>query len=395
MTDPNAPDPNTPVPVPGLAPNRRGVLAGVAGLGLTGVLGPLRAASGLSAVKRPGPLKAPSALTDLQLAGQRVVYSYPGLTPPAELLTDIENGQVAGVIFFGENISSEAQIAGVVARLRQAQAAGPVQHPLLLMTDQEGGEVARLPGAPTMSEKQIGASSNPAGEASTAGTGAGQNLAGVGMNVNLAPVLDVFYTAGDFDDQYQRSYSSNPAVAGECGTAFITAQQATGVAATAKHFPGLGSATASQNTDNGPVTLTVSLSQLRGTDEAPYPAAVAAGVKLVMVSWATYPALDPSLPAGLSPAVVQQELRSRNNFWGVTITDALEAGALSAFGTTQQRAVAAAYAGMDLILCSARDVTQGEQATSALAAAYASGQLEPTPFNAAVNRVTALRAGLF
>ena len=392
MTDPNAAEPQTSTgDNPILDPNRRNVLAGVAALGLAGVAGPLRSAVRATPVKAHGPFPA---LNGIQTAGQRVIYSYPGLTPPAELLSDIRNGQVAGVIFFGENISSESQIAGVITQLKQAQAAAPVKLPLLLMTDQEGGEVARLPGAPTMSEKQIGASSNPTGAATTAGTGAGQNLAGVGMNVNLAPVLDVFYTAGDFDDQFQRSYSSNPAIASECGKAFITAQQGTGVAATAKHFPGLGSATASQNTDSGPVTLTVSLSQLRGTDEVPYPAAVAAGVKLVMVSWATYPALDPSLPAGLSPVVVQQELRAHNNFQGVTITDALEAGALSAYGTTQQRAVAAAFAGMDLILCSARSVSQGEQATAALAAAYASGQLEPTAFNAALNRITALREGL-
>jgi beta-N-acetylhexosaminidase len=402
MTDPNAATPGTDADAdpeaqqPSRSPSRRSVLAGAAGIGLAAVAGPAHAAA--TWTHGPAPQRPPlldHTLSDLQLAGQRVVYSYPGLTPPAELLTDIRNGQVAGVIFFGENISSESQIAGVIKQLKQAQAASVLSNlPLLLMTDQEGGEVARLPGAPTMSEKQIGESSNPSAEASSAGTGAGQNLAGVGMNVNLAPVLDVFYTAGDFDDQYQRSYSNNPSIASECGKAFITAQQATGVAATAKHFPGLGSATASQDTDAGPVTLNVTLSQLRGTDEVPYPAAVTAGVKLVMVSWAIYPALDPSLPAGLSPAVVQQELRSRNNFTGVTITDALEAGALGAFGTTQQRAVSAAAAGMDLILCSARDVSQGEQATSALAAAYASGQLEPTPFTAAYNRVIALRSGL-
>jgi beta-N-acetylhexosaminidase len=167
------------------------------------------------------------------------------------------------------------------------------------------------------------------------------------------------------------------------------------VAATAKHFPGLGSATKNQNTDNGPVTLTVSLTKLRTVDEVPYPAAVGAGVKLVMVSWAIYPALDGKRPAGLSPTVIGQELRGRNAFTGVTITDALEAGALSAFGTTGQRAVTAAGAGMDLILCSARDVSQGETATAALASALSSGQLDPTAFNAAVDRVTALRASLF
>jgi len=267
--------------------------------------------------------------------------------------------------------------------------------PLLLMTDQEGGLVRRLPGQPVLSEKQIGQSSDPVAAAAAAGTGAGQNLAGVGMNVNLAPVLDVYYKPGNFIDQYQRSYSHDPAVVSECGQAFITAQQQAGVAATAKHFPGLGSATKNQNTDSGPVTLTVSLTKLHTIDEVPYPAAVGAGVKLVMVSWAIYPALDAKRPAGLSPAVIGQELRGRNAFTGVTITDALEAGALSAFGTTGQRAVAAAGAGMDLILCSARDVSQGEAATAALASALGSGQLDPAAFNAAVNRVTALRAGLF
>jgi beta-N-acetylhexosaminidase len=167
------------------------------------------------------------------------------------------------------------------------------------------------------------------------------------------------------------------------------------VAATAKHFPGLGSATKNQNTDTGPVTLTVSLTKLHTIDEVPYPTAVSAGVKLIMVSWAIYPALDAKLPAGLSPTVIGQELRGRNNFTGVTITDALEAGALKAFGSTGQKAVTAAGAGMDLILCSAQDPTQAEAATSALATALGNGQLDPTAFNAAVNRINALRAGLF
>jgi beta-N-acetylhexosaminidase len=335
-----------------------------------------------------------AGLTSLQLAGQRIIGSYPGLTPPASLFTAISKGQLAGVIFFGDNISSETQIAGVIQQLRRAQAQSPVRVPLLLMTDQEGGQVRRLPGQPALSEKQIGQSANALAAATAAGTGAGQNLAGVGMNVNLGPVLDVYYQAGNFIDEYQRSYSNNPAVVSTLGRAFITAQQKTGVAATAKHFPGLGSAATTQDTDAGPVTLNVPLSKLRSTDEVPYPAAISAGVKLVMVSWAIYPALDASRPAGLSPAVIQQELRGRNRFSGVTITDALEAGALTAFGTTSQRAVAAAAAGMDLILCAARDVSQSETATTALANAFTGGQLSPATFNAAVSRVTALRASL-
>jgi beta-N-acetylhexosaminidase len=371
-------------------PARRAFLAALAVPGLAGAAG----LAGRRVVPRTGSRLA-AVLTNQQLAGQRVISSYPGLTPPASLFSDITAGYTAGVIFFGENISSDSQIAGVITQLRQAQANSPIQVPLLLMTDQEGGLVRRLPGAPALSEKQIGSSSDPVGQATSAGTGAGQNLAGVGMNVNLAPVLDVFYKNGNFIDQYQRSYSNNPSIVTECGQAFITAQQATGVAATAKHFPGLGSATRSQNTDNGPVTLTVSLTKLHAIDEVPYPAAVGAGVKLVMVSWAIYTALDPSLPAGLSPTVIGSELRGRSGFTGVTITDALEAGAISGLGSTGQNAVTAAGAGMDLILCSARDVTQAEAATSALATALGNGQLDPTAFNAAVNRVTALRAGLF
>jgi beta-N-acetylhexosaminidase len=380
---------------PSLGPSRRQALAGFSILLIGGV--PATAASTRTAgppARRPAAFLS-AGLTNLQLAGQRIIGSYPGLTPPASLFTDITNGQVAGVIFFGENISSDAQIAGVITQLRQAQAQSPIQVPLLLMTDQEGGLVRRLPGEPSLSEKQIGQSANPTAAATAAGTGAGQNLAGVGMNVNLAPVLDVYYKSGNFIDQFQRSYSNNPAVVSTLGQAFITAQQQTGVAATAKHFPGLGSATKNQNTDNGPVTLRVSLTQLHTIDEVPYPAAIGAGVKLVMVSWATYPALDATLPAGLSPTVIAQELRGRNGFTGVTITDALEAGALNAFGTTGQRAVTAAGAGMDVILCSARDVSQGEAATAALASALASGQLDPAAFNASVSRVTALRASLF
>jgi beta-N-acetylhexosaminidase len=381
----------------GSGANRRELLKKMLVLGTAAPLAGALAGPGAALASDRRPARRPAAraaLTSAQQAGQRVIFSYPGLTVPSSLLSQISAGEAAGVIFFGQNISSETQIAAVVQQLRQAQLQSPVAAPLLLMTDQEGGEVRRLPGAPAMSEKQIGASANPASQASQAGTQAAQNLAGVGMNVNLAPVLDVYYTAGNFIDEFQRSYSSTAQTASTCGKSFIAAQQQAGVAATAKHFPGLGSATTAQNTDAGPVTLNVSLSGLRAKDEVPYPTAIAAGVKLVMVSWAVYPAFDPNLPAGLSRAVVQNELRGRLNFPGVTITDALEAGALNAYGTSAQRALLAAEAGMDLLLCSAQDVSQGQGVVSSLAAALDSGQLDAPRFTAAVQRVTTLRSGL-
>ena len=331
----------------------------------------------------------------MQLAGQRVIYSFSGTTVPTSLLTLISEGEVGGVIFFSDNISSVAQLATDTKELMVAQQHSSVHLPLLLMTDQEGGEVRRIAGGqPTQSELSIGQSGSVASAAMAAGSGAAQTLSSAGLNVNLAPVLDVYATPGNFIDEFQRSYSNDPQIVATAGAAFITAQQKGGVAATAKHFPGLGTAAAGEDTDLVPVTLNEPLSQLRSVDELPYQAAISVGVDLIMVSWAVYPALDANRPAGLSSTIVQGELRQRLGYGGVTITDALEAGALKAYGGAGQRAVDAASAGMDLLLCSSGSVSQGEEATQALAAALQGGQLTSSSFNAAVSRVDALRSKL-
>jgi len=345
---------------------------------------------------RPSAPGLASRLDASQLAGQRVIYSYRGLTPPPALLRLIRHGEAAGVIFFAGNIASTRQLAAVARELQQASLspANPVRVPLLLMTDQEGGVVRRLPGPPLRSEKQIGQSASPAAQARLAGTGAAANLRGAGLNVNLAPVLDVYRSAGDFLDQYGRSYSRDPRQVAQLGADFITAQQAGGVAATAKHFPGLGAAARRQDTDLRPVSLGVSQAGLRAVDELPYRTAIAAGVKLVMLSWAVYPALDPGRPAGLSPAIVQGELRRRLGFRGVTITDALGAGALARFGGIGHRSRLAALAGMDLLLCSDHRVAEGQQALAGLVAGYRGGQLSRATARAAVARILALRGSL-
>jgi beta-N-acetylhexosaminidase len=350
----------------------------------------------------PAPRSAHSSLVGrlsvAQLAGQRIVYAYSGLTPPRSLLARIRAGEAAGVIFFGPNISSLAQIRSVIHELQAANASSPVHEPLLMLTDQEGGLVRRLPGAPLLSQRQIGESPNPVAGAAQAGAGAGAVLAGVGIDVNLAPVLDVYRRPGDFIDEFQRSYGMDPRMVARLGGAFISAQQRAGVAATAKHFPGLGAAEVGQDTDERPVTLDLSLHEIRAVDEAPYRTAMAAGVKLVMVSWAIYPALDPSLPAGLSARVIQGELRGRLGFGGVTITDGIGAGALRGFGTPAERGVLAAEAGADLLLCSAPDVdedspAEGISVLHGLAAAIAAGRVKRGSAERAVQRVLALRLG--
>ncbi len=339
------------------------------------------------------------ALTLDQLAGQRIVYAYAGLQPPASLMTAIRRGQAGGVIFFASNIASQAQIRSVITRLQRAAVASPLHAPLLLMTDQEGGEVRRLPGAPALSEKQIGQSSSGPALATAAGTGAGRTLDGVGMNVNLAPVLDVYRQPGNFIDEFQRSYSSHSGRVARLGASFIKAQQRVGVAATVKHFPGLGAAARSQNTDLRPVTLRVTASTLRAVDEAPYRAAVAAGVKLVMTSWAVYPALDPRRPAGLSARIIGGELRGRLHFHGVTITDGIDAGAVTRYGNLATRGVLAATAGADLILCAAvtpaaNSPAQGLTVLDGIAAALRDRHMSLPAAQAAAGRILALRSGL-
>jgi beta-N-acetylhexosaminidase len=340
-----------------------------------------------------------ATMSPRQLAGQRVIYSYSGRTPPASLLSLIRQGDVGGVIFFGANYANRTQFTAAVKQLEAANRAltNPAHaFPLLLMTDQEGGLVRRLPGAPYHSEKWIGSRSTASArgnQARTAGSGAAANLLSYGLNVNLAPVLDVYRAPGDFDDQFQRSYSMNPQVVASLGADFISAQQRGGVAATAKHFPGLGAATASQNTDERPVTIRLSRAVLQSHDEYPYQAAVSAGVDLVMVSWAKYPRLGSSLPAGLSPAIVKGQLLGRLGFKGVTITDAIGAGALASYGSTQTRALMAAQAGMQLILAS-DSVTQGTQSMTALRAGYGDGKLNRADFRATVTQILALRATL-
>ncbi|KAI1123938.1 glycoside hydrolase family 3 protein [Nemania abortiva] len=319
-------------------------------------------------------------------AAAHVIFSYAGTTHPARLTTLAQQCQIGGVIIFGDNVDDN--LPGYISRLQSAYASGgcAVTGPLLVLTDQEGGEVKRLPGGPTLSEKMIGQQSNLDAAGNSAGIQAAAALKAYNHNGNLAPVLDVYHAAGDFEDQYERSYSND--------SAFIKAQQGQGVVATAKHFPGLGAATANQNTDAGPVTITRSLEDLRRIDEAPYTAAIEAGVKMIMPSWALYPALDDQYPSGISSKWVQGELRGRLGFEGVIITDAIEAGGLSGFGTDPERSVLAMAAGVDLILAAARNVTQGEDVVSGLMAALNSGSLSASAFSTSTSRISSLRSTL-
>jgi beta-N-acetylhexosaminidase len=251
-----------------------------------------------------------------------------------------------GVILFGATAP-----ANLATTLAAAQALTPSGHPMMVMTDEEGGGVQRatnlwpsLPWARTM-----GTWSSTRISAAAKATGAAMLAAGV--NTDLAPVLDVDGRAvqpSASNPDGLRSFSGLAAVVTRAGSAFVAGLEAAGVSAVVKHFPGLGGASA--NTDYRPAH-TLPWSTLQASALAPFRAAVSAGVPAVMMSNASVPGLT-ALPAGISSAAVAA-LRERLGFTGLVMSDSLSAGAISARGlSVPAAALAALRAGVDQVLFS-------------------------------------------
>jgi beta-N-acetylhexosaminidase len=172
------------------------------------------------------------------------------------------------------------------------------------------------------------------------------NLRGVGVNVDLAPVLDLARPGGTIADT-GRGFGSSAAEVEATGVPFAAGLQESGVAATAKHFPGLGAA--AENTDYAVQRIDLPRRTLRAVDERPFRRFAAAGGRLVMLSTAIYPAFSPK-PAAFARSIASGELRRHIGFNGVSITDALESAAVRDFGGPAAVARAAATAGTDLLL---------------------------------------------
>jgi beta-N-acetylhexosaminidase len=321
-----------------------------------------------------------------QLAGQRIVTGLRGTSISPGLREAIAAGRVAGVVLFAENIPNRAAGRRLVSRLQAIRRSPKLRDPLLVMTDQEGGLVKRLSGAPTASAMEMGA--RGAAFSARQGRLTAANLRDLGIDVDLAPVLDVGRPGGVIAET-ERSFGTT--AAGVEGTAipFAAALEAGGVAATGKHFPGFGAAR--ENTDFAVERVELSKRELRAVDEKPYAAFARAGGKLVMLSTAIYPAFS-NRPAAFTRSIATGELRDRLDFEGVTITDALETPAVEHFGGTAKVALAGARAGADLLLFARLGPAEG--AWRALVAELHAHALDREEFEAAAQRVLALRAGL-
>jgi beta-N-acetylhexosaminidase len=321
-----------------------------------------------------------------QLAGERIVAGLSGTGVSPRLRKAIRSGELAGVVLFAANFPSRAAGRKLIARLQAIRRPGALRDPLLIMIDQEGGQVKRVSGAPHASAQRMGA--RGAVFSREQGRLTARNLRGLGINVDLAPVLDVARPDGVIAAA-ERGFGASAQRVTATAIPFAQALQQGGVAATAKHFPGFGAA--SENTDFAVQKIQLSKAKLRSVDEAPYEAFVAKGGKIVMLSTAIYPALSP-LPAAFASRIATGELRERLGFEGVSITDALETVAVQAYGGAAKAGLAAVRAGTDLLLYP--DLSGAQAAGRALVAKLGAGKLNREEFEASVQRVLDLRASL-
>ena len=321
-----------------------------------------------------------------QLAGQRIVVGVPGTSVSPRLRSAIREGRIAGVVLFAENFPSRAVGRRLISRLQAIQRPKKLRDPLLIMVDQEGGQVKRLGGAPSASAAEMGA--RGAAFSARQGRRTAASLRDVGVNVDLAPVLDVGRPGGVIAET-ERSFGSTAARVSATAIPFARGLQSGGVVATGKHFPGFGAAR--ENTDFSTERIDLSKRELRQVDEKPYASFIAAGGEMVMLSTAIYPAFS-DRPAAFTRAIVTGELRNRLGFGGVSVTDALETPAVEDFGGTAKAAVAGARAGADLLLYAR--LGPGEQAWRALVAKLRSRRLDRDEFEQAAQRVLDLRAEL-
>lgn len=276
--------------------------------------------------------------------GQLLMVGIPGPRMDAVARELVRNLKVGGVILFARNIESPEQVWELTRDL-QREALAATGRPLLLAVDQEGGRVQRLKAPFTIipAARDLGATSTPAAVEALARQVA-RELALVGLNVNLAPVLDV--PRSPACPQWNRAYSSEAETAAIYAVAAIRGYQTGGVIPVAKHFPGLGDTMADSHET---LPRAQSADPQRAVDLLPFRRAIAAGVPMIMTAHLAVPEWE-ARPATLSTVALQHWLRRRMGFQGVIITDDLEMGGITTSLPAPRGAQEALAAGADLLL---------------------------------------------
>jgi beta-N-acetylhexosaminidase len=311
------------------------------------------------------------------MTAERLMIAFAGTEVPAEVAEALGRSSFAGVTLFRDhNVKSPAQVRTLTAALQAA--ARPASRPLLIATDQEGGQLNALGDGPMPTAfagaMALGAAGDPALTERVARATAIE-LRAMGVNVNYAPVCDLA-TAPDNPALGIRSFGDSPASVGEHVAAYVRGLQHEGVAATAKHFPGHGDAKA--DTHLGMAVVDASRDDVEARELVPFRAAIDAGVRVVMAGHHGLPAIsgDPELPASLSHAVLTGLLRDELRFDGLAITDALDMRALAQGAAQVVDVIAAVRAGEDLLLGTA-DPELIARVDAALAQAAKRGLIDP------------------
>jgi beta-N-acetylhexosaminidase len=341
-------------------------------------------------------------LPDLEEAtGLRLMLAFQGHTLPPGFGEMLSRRTVAGVTLFRPwNVRDPEQVRELTAALQGAagsshpgdgrRGGAAQQLPLLIAADQEGGTLNALAGTTTFpGNMALGATSSP-DLARRVGFAIGRELSAQGVNVNYAPVCDVNINPAN-PVIGTRSFGEDPQLAAGLAAAMVEGMQAAGVAATAKHFPGHGDT--STDSHHALPVLDFDEERLRRVELPPFSAAIKAGVKLIMSAHLALPALtgNDSTPATLSVEVMTSLLRAQLGFSGVSISDALDMGAIPQGPQLASRAVEAAQAGNDLLLLMGSGEVE-EQIYRALLRAAQEGMLSTEQVAGSARRVLALKS---
>lgn len=326
-----------------------------------------------------------------QKVGQVFMLGFEGttLTPANRAL--IHDLHLGGVTLFARNIDSASQLASLDADLQTI--ADPV--PLFISVDQEGGLIVRVTDGATIfpGNMAVGASGDP-GLARQLAQAEASELLAMGVNMNLAPVVDV--NTNPLNPVIGvRSFGSDPQAVAAFGTATVDGLQGSGVSAVAKHFPGHGDTAVDSHLDLPVVPHP--LERLDAIEFQPFRAAIQAGVDGVMTAHLYLPLIEPEpgRPSTLSHAVLTGLLRERLGYTGLILTDALDMGAIKKDRTAAEAAVEAFQAGADVLLVAG--ITREDRAhlgegPPALLAAVRSGRVAEDRLDASVLRILEAKA---
>jgi beta-N-acetylhexosaminidase len=309
-----------------------------------------------------------ASMSDEELLGQTLCFGYLGDAPSADIRAWIRDRGIGGVKIFSRNVADLPSLARDVADMQRLSQSTRLAVPLLVATDQEGGWVRHVKRetSVTPGNLAVGAGGLPH-DAYLTGWYLGRELAALGINMDFAPTADT-YSDPEATVIGPRSFGSDPAAVGLFSAAYAAGLAAAGVMATAKHFPGHGSA--DRDSHGRLPVIRVDLETLLARDLLPYRILAREGVPAVMSGHLAFPDILGDLtPASLSPFLLRGVLRDRIGFRGMVVTDDMEMeGVLN--GTLDVAAACrlALKAGNDLLLISHSPPSQ-EKAWRALAAA--------------------------